>query len=113
MRIRTVKPEFFKDEELAELNPETRLFFIGLWCQVDREGRVEDRPRRLKAEIYPYDDFDAEVMLQSLNESGFIDRYTSHGFLVYRLSISFGIRFQPEMNRRANCHQETEMLSVT
>ena len=49
-RARNVKPGFFKNELLAECEPLARILFEGLWCEADREGRLEDRPRRLKAE---------------------------------------------------------------
>jgi len=74
-RIRTIKPEFFKDEDLAELPFEARLCFAGLWTQADREGRLEDRPRRLKIELFPYDDVDLSELLNKLSEAGFIERY--------------------------------------
>lgn len=74
-RTRNLKPSFFTNETLAELPPLTRLFFQGLWTQADREGRVEDRPRRLKAEILPYDECDPEDLLVQLESSGFIHRY--------------------------------------
>jgi len=74
-RIRTIKPQFFLNEELAELSAMVRLLFIGLWTQADREGRLLDRPKRLKAEIFPYDNFDVEKGLHQLSEAGFIHRY--------------------------------------
>ena len=84
-RIRYLKPDFFKDEDLAELPFQTRLFYAGLWCLADREGRLEDRPKRLKAEIFPYEKADTEDMLQSLAKpktSGnpYILRYEADGF---------------------------------
>jgi len=69
-RIRYLKPEFFKDEDLAVLLYETRLFFAGLWGLADKSGRLEDRPARLKAEIFPYDNIDPENMLQQLTREG-------------------------------------------
>ncbi len=57
----------------------TRLFFIGLWTQVDREGRCEDRPARLKAALFPYDDVDAELMILELIAGGFVKRYKAEG----------------------------------
>lgn len=74
-RIRTIKPGFFSNERLAELDPFARLLFIGLWTLADREGRLEDRPRRIKAELFPYDDVDADALLADLAEAGFILRY--------------------------------------
>lgn len=74
-RIRTIKPGFFKNESLAELDPLTRLLFIGLWTLADRRGRLEDRPKRIKAEIIPYEEYDIENGLSALVDSGFIIRY--------------------------------------
>lgn len=65
-RIRTVKPEFFLDEDLAELPYVVRLFYVGLWCLADREGRMEDRPRFIKTQIFPYDDENPESLLETL-----------------------------------------------
>ena len=78
-RIRTIKPDFFKHEDLAELPAMTRLLFIGLWTQADREGRLEDRPKRLKIEIFPYEEYDIEAGLSKLTEDGFIIRYDANG----------------------------------
>lgn len=75
MRIRAIKPGYFKSEELAELPPLYRIAFAGLWCCADRDGRIEDRPKRLKAEILPYDEVDFEVVLDTLSARGFIERY--------------------------------------
>jgi hypothetical protein len=77
-RIRSIKPEFFFDEELAHLTAHVRLFFIGLWLQADREGRLEDRPSFLKANIFPYEDIDAEKLLDALAPK-FIVRYEVAG----------------------------------
>jgi len=87
-RIRTIKPEFFLDDELAELSPLTRLLFIGLWTLADCEGRIEDRPKRIRAQILPFDDGDTNLMLQSLHDAGFIRRY-SVGGRAYLLVTNF------------------------
>lgn len=78
-RSRNIKPGFFTNDMLAELPALTRLFFIGLWTLVDRDGRIEDRPKKLKAECMPYDDMDADAALDALEKSGFILRYVSGG----------------------------------
>jgi len=81
-RARNIKPGFFSNETLAELQPLARLLFIGLWTVADREGRLEDRPQRIKALVLPYDDCDVEVLLANLaekrdsdGEPAFIMRY--------------------------------------
>jgi len=80
-RTRNLKPAFFKNEDLAELPPLARLLFAGLWCWADRDGRLEDRPKRLKAEVLPYDDCDVNSLLTLLADSPgkFIVRYEADG----------------------------------
>ena len=79
MRIRTIKPDFFHHDGIAELSPIARLLFIGLWCMADRRGRLEDRPKRIKASLLPYDADNVDELLQSLNDFGFIVRYSVGG----------------------------------
>ena len=74
-RARNIKPGFFLNDELGELDPLARLLFAGLWCVADKEGRLEDRPKRIKIETLPYDDCDIDKLLDDLAESGFIVRY--------------------------------------
>jgi hypothetical protein len=80
-RTRNIKPGFFENEELAELPFSSRMLFAGLWCWADREGRMEDRPKRIKGQILPYDDCDVDEMLQQLADSSqrFITRYEVDG----------------------------------
>jgi hypothetical protein len=75
-RARNIKPSFFTNDDLAEVPALGRLLFIALWTMADREGRMEDRPKRIKAEALPYDDCDANELLDRLAERGFIARYT-------------------------------------
>lgn len=74
-RARNIKPGFFKNEVLAEMPCENRLLFIGLWTLADREGRLEDRPKRIKMELFAYDSFDVDAMLGRLQIDGFLIRY--------------------------------------
>src|SRR5450756_2547210 len=66
MRARNIKPGFFRNEYLGCLDPLVRLLFAGLWCLADREGRLEDRPGKIKIEVLPGDDCDVEQMLEDL-----------------------------------------------
>lgn len=67
-RIRYLKPEFFSDEDLAELPFQTRIFYQGLWCFADKAGRLEYRPKYLKAMIFPYDKVDPEKEIELLGK---------------------------------------------
>lgn len=79
MRIRTIKPEFFKHEELFELEQKSKLpirvAFVGLWCAADREGRFKWRPRQLGTDIIPYDQVDFSRVLDALTTRGFVSKY--------------------------------------
>jgi hypothetical protein len=78
-RARNIKPGFFKNEVLAEMPCEARLLFIGLWTLADREGRLEDRPKRIKGELFAFDSFDVDAMLNLLQGDGFLTRYEAGG----------------------------------
>jgi hypothetical protein len=82
MRARNIKPGFFSNEDLAEMLPEGRLLFIGLWCLADREGKLEDRPKRIKGELFRFDDIPVErldSLLEQLSSLGLIIRYEVTG----------------------------------
>ena len=82
-RIRTIKPAFFKHEDLFDAEKEEdlplRVAFAGLWTASDREGRFEWRPRLLKTEVLPYDDVDFSRVLHALATRGFIVKYEVDG----------------------------------
>ena len=95
MRSRNIKPGFFDNEVLAEGGPCVQILFSGLWCLADREGRLEDRPVRIKVKIFPYyEPFIGltvgpplsnggptviERLIQILSEREFIKRYEVEG----------------------------------
>lgn len=80
MRARNIKPGIFKNELLGEADPMVSLLFVGLWTIADREGRLEDRPMRIKGEIFPYrDGIDINGYLTELASLGFIERYEVAG----------------------------------
>lgn len=78
-RSRNIKPGFFTNEDLLECEPLARILFSGLWCWADREGRLEDRPKKFKIEILPGDSCDVEVLLQQLADKKMIVRYRVAG----------------------------------
>lgn len=54
MRIRQVKPEFWKDAKMAELSEGARLFFIGTWQLADDAGWLRWDVANIAAELYPF-----------------------------------------------------------
>lgn len=81
MRSRYLKPSFWKNEELADCRFESRLLFQGLWGLADWCGRLEKRSKRIKAEIFPYDNVDIDACLQELEDHGFIMTYGEGKYL--------------------------------
>lgn len=83
MRARNLKPGFFSNEVLGSADPLYSILFAGLWGMADREGRLEDRPLRICAVVFPYRRNVTEkrcgAMLDWLDERDFIRRYVAEG----------------------------------
>ena len=100
-RKRDLKPGFFKNEDLGEMPPVARLFFAGLWCWADREGRLEDRPRKLKADILAYDDCNGDELMDLLIDKGFVIRYEVDGVKYLQIN-NFKEHQSPHPNEAAS-----------
>ena len=74
-RSRNIKPGFFKNELLPDIDFQGRLLFIGLWTLADRKGRLEYRPRRIKGELFPYEECDVESYVNALSDMNFLQVY--------------------------------------
>ena len=88
-RSRNIKPALFKNEVLGIADPLLTILFEGLWCLADREGRLEDRPLRIKAEIFPYrEEITKSVIdeyLNFLSTNRFINRYSIAGLSIIQI----------------------------
>jgi len=102
-RARNIKPGFFKNEDLIELPFEARLLFIGLWTLADREGRLEDRPKRIKIELFPGDNCNVDDLLQQLADKKLIIRYEVNG----RRYISI-----PKFKKHQNPHVKEQASEI-
>jgi hypothetical protein len=81
-RIRSIKPDFFLSEDVAELPLRARLTWIGLWTHSDDHGRSKDNVKLIKAAIWPLDDVtfaEVEADLKALAKGGRIVRYSVAG----------------------------------
>jgi hypothetical protein len=81
-RIRSIKPEFWADEELAiQLSRDERMLYLGLWNLADEHARLRGDPRYVKGQLFAYDDDltapDIDKMLTRLAELGKVIRYRS------------------------------------
>src|SRR6185437_3823765 len=72
-----IPQEFFINDDLGELSPLHRLLFLGLLALAsDEDGILEDRPKRIQAQVLPYDrEADVNAMLDDLQEYGLIARH--------------------------------------
>lgn len=73
-RIRTIKPDFFRHEELQDLELKhpgsyVMLLFAGLWTQCDKNGVFEYKPRQLKLDILPFIEYNIVASLLLLSEA--------------------------------------------
>ena len=74
-RIRTVKPEFFTSADIVALTPLARLFYVSLWCEADREGRLSWNLRTLKLRYFPGDDCSIDALAGELIDAGRVVLY--------------------------------------
>ncbi len=98
-RARNIKPAFFNNDELAEIDPLGRLLFIGLWTLADHKGELEWREKRIKAQLLPYDNCDIKKLAINLDKSGFI-RFYSDGDKTYIHVVNFSKHQNPHKNER-------------
>jgi len=77
MRIRTVKPEFWINPDLAKLSPFTRLLSLGLLNYADDEGYFWADPELMRATIFPYEHNSSQIQ-RSLTELANIAFVTLH-----------------------------------
>lgn len=65
MRIRSIKPEFWRSADTADLNIFTRLLFVGLWNYVDDNGVGEDNLNLIRSDLFPRDPIESvESLIQ-------------------------------------------------
>ena len=55
MRIRQIKPEYWKDARMADLSEGARLFYIGTWQLCDDAGWMRWDVPNIAAELYPFE----------------------------------------------------------
>ena len=87
MRIRSIKPEFWRSDDITALAWTERLLFIGLWSYVDDNGVGLDKLASITADLFAGDiERDSSEAfervsrgLQKLSDASRITRYTVEG----------------------------------
>jgi len=94
MRARNIKPGFFDCEEVGELSMAARILFIGLWCLADSNGYLEYRPKKIKANVFPYDSCNLIKLLEEVSRVNLItiwgiheDEEVKKGFIPHFIEI--------------------------
>ncbi len=100
-RARNIKPGFFRNADLVELPVEARLLFVGLWTLADRDGRLEDRPKQIKMEIFPADSFDVGELLSELAGTDMLERYEVGGKKYIQI-VNFTKHQNPHRDEKAS-----------
>ena len=78
-RARNIKPQIARNEDLAELPFQYRLGFTYSWMFADFRGVIQYRPKRLKADLFPYDEIDIDDFVNCLAQAGFFRVFTVQG----------------------------------
>lgn len=116
-RARNIKPGFFINPELGELSPQregltppdgmkfaAKLLFEGLWVLADREGRLEDRPSKIRLGVFAADaditNAHVDCFLEALNGE-FICRYETDGKRYIQV-LNFSRHQKPHSNENAS-----------
>ena len=102
-RSRNIKPGFFINEYLGTCDPLEALLFEGLWCLADKEGRLENRPLKIKGQIFPYRNLTTQEIsrfIRNLSSNGFLIEYTVDG-IAYIEICNFIKHQNPHKNEKA------------
>ncbi|MFQ6256097.1 DnaT-like ssDNA-binding domain-containing protein [Yersinia enterocolitica] len=78
-RIRTIKPEFWTDEDMAEVSEAACLLAIGLLNYADDEGYFNANPKLIKAAVFPIREpsVTIPVMLRELSKQGYLTLFST------------------------------------
>ena len=91
MRIRTVKPEFWKNPDLARLGEFTRLLALALLNYADDEGFFVADPVLMRGELFPFleGSRSIQVSLTELANVGYVELYNGVNGRLYGKVATF------------------------
>jgi hypothetical protein len=90
-RIRTIKPEFWRDESLASVSSDACLLAIGLLNHCDDEGFFNANPKLVESDIFPLRELSNTtiVLIQELCSIGYITLYQGTDNKTYGHIVNF------------------------
>lgn len=110
-RIRTIKPEFWTDEDMAEVSEAACLLAIGLLNYADDEGFFNANPKLIKAAVFPIREpsVTIPVMLRELSNQGYLTLFSTSDSKHFGLISNFA-RHQVVNKPRPSKIKEMELL---
>ena len=93
MRIRTVKPDFWKNPDLAKLSDFTRLLALALLNFADDEGLFLADDALIRGELFPFGDKSSMIRrsIAELSNVGFVKLYNGTNGRPYGMVTTFKI----------------------
>lgn len=91
MRIRTIKPEFWQNEKLSALHPETHMLAGALLNYADDEGYFNANPKLIEGALFPVRDLSQTlpVMLRELSGIDYIRVKIASDSRAYGVVVNF------------------------
>jgi hypothetical protein len=76
-RIRTIKPEFWRDEDLSTISAEAALLAIGLLNQADDEGYFNANSKLIESDVFPLRELSCTTteLLNELHRIGYVSMF--------------------------------------
>lgn len=90
-RIRTIKPEFWQDEDLATVSSDAKLLAIGLLNHADDEGYFKANPMLVKAAVFPFSNNSLNIhgLLMELSDIGYLTLFEGLDGKQYGVILKF------------------------
>jgi hypothetical protein len=90
-RIRTIKPEFWRDEVLASISAEAALLAIGLLNHCDDEGYFNANPKLVESDVFPLRTLTnpTPALLLELSRIGYIEVFSGSDGKTYGKVANF------------------------
>lgn len=90
-RIRTIKPEFWLNEELSQVSEPARLVAIGLLNLCDDDGWFKSHVRLVESALFPFSEPSVSIheCLTQLSEIGYIKIYNGVDSKQYGMVVNF------------------------
>lgn len=88
-RIRSIKPEFWVSEQIANCSRDARLLFIGMWNFCDDGGIHPASYLKIKSEVFPADNISLTIiknLITQLIKTGLIFEFTVENKIYWQVT---------------------------